>query len=146
VATAKCYSDAGVLSKQFPRVMYQSRCNHTVFDAQCTLDPILWTKTVTVTAVSGIEVSVDTIVNYGPGFYTGGTLAKGDDERLITYQLGGALNLLAAISGLAIGDEVDIIPGCNGMPQCCIGRFDNFDHFVGFPYIPTKNVVIWGFR
>ena len=41
---------------------------------------------------------------------------------------------------------MDAYPGYDGSPATCVDKFDNLDNFVGFPYIPSKNPVVWGIK
>lgn len=57
----------------------------------------------------------------GSGTYTGGVLA------------------VRPIPGLAVGDVVTLVPGCNKTLQHCADKFANLANYGGFPWIPAKN-------
>ena len=101
----------------------------------------------TVGGITGNAVTVPGIAGFANQFYRAGTMQFHDERRLITDQTGTVITILFPFGGnLAVGSTVYLLPGCSGHPAICKIRFNNIDNYLGFPYIPTKNVVIWGFR
>ena len=38
------------------------------------------------------------------------------------------------------GQDLQIVPGCDGEHQTCIDKFNNLDNFGGFPSVPDRNL------
>lgn len=144
VAQATCESNSGILNHETPRIVFQSWCNHELFDGGCALDYTSWQVPAVVT-VSGVTISSATFDTYDDGYFVPGRLQFDNDERLITSHSGTDLTVHVPFdASLVDGSSVMAFPGCNGDPDVCINRFDNFTKFLGFPYIPSKNPVVWG--
>jgi len=144
VATVRVDQQASILDRQIDMFVHQATCNHHVFDRNCSLDYLLWVET-TVVIVNGSTLFADVFDTYEDGYFTGGEVHFIDDARLITNHVGGDLTLHIPFSGdLITGMEVVVYPGCNGTPDTCINKFNNYSNFLGFPYIPNKNPAIWG--
>lgn len=139
-------SMAHVLKRRYPRYVYQSWCNHEVFDSGCKLVASAWRVAGTVSGVSGSSITVTACASYGDGYFTAGYVTSGTDARMITKQEGATLYLhMPFDSRVEVGTSVSVYPGCPGSPDVCQERFDNLAHFFGFPYIRAHNLVVWGF-
>ena len=147
VMTATFASQSGSFSRLIPRNLYSPWCCHSLFDEQCQVPELSWRKTVTVSGIAGNAITVPAINGFADQFYRAGTMQFNDERRLITDQTGNVVTILFPFGGnLDIGSSVRLLPGCSGHPAICKIRFDNIENYLGFPYIPTKNAVIWGFR
>ena len=150
VAQATCISEKGVFSKRVPRVFYQAWCNHTLFDSGCGLGEGAWRVDAQISAINNSETESPTFGLYDDGYFTGGVLRFLDDQRLITHHVKADCKVVLLVpfsADLAVGNIVTALPGCSGDPAVCKAKFNNFDdHFVGFPYIPTDNPIVWGFK
>jgi len=144
VASATCESNSGILNHVAPRIVYQSFCNHELFDSYCKLDDSLYEVPAVVT-VSGAVLSSATFDSFDDDYFKMGRCRFGQDERLITDHTGADIALhMPFDASLVNGSSVIGLPGCDGSPDVC-KAFDNFDdNFLGFAYIPSKNPVIWG--
>ena len=49
---------------------------------------------------------------------------------------------LAFLSAVAIGDQFQLLPGCDHTIGTCAGVFNNAQNFGGFPYIPTPETAV----
>ncbi len=147
VATAKCEAQSSLLAARLPRIIYQAFCNHDVFDSGCSLGEVAWRVTATVSDISGYTIESSTFGTYADGYFTGGRVQHGTDHRLVTDHTGDILTLhLPFDARLAIGEEVFVLPGCDGSPETCRDKYSNLTNFLGMPYIPSHNPVIWGFK
>lgn len=149
-AQATCESKSLYLSKRLPTIIYQAYCNHDVFDAGCGLNANSWKVTGSLTGVSGSTITSSSWSNaagYEDGYWTGGRVVVGSDMRLVIDHTDDTLTLQIPFgSSVITGTSVDAYPGCDGSPQVCKNKFDNLDKFLGMPYIPSRNPVIWGFK
>jgi uncharacterized phage protein (TIGR02218 family) len=144
IAHATCEASSMILNHETPRIVYQAYCNHELFDGGCGLNYLDYQVSATVT-VSGATLSSATFDTYDDGYFAVGRCRFGNDERLITSHSGTDIELHMPFGDTLItGEEVYVYPGCDGSPATC-KAFNNFDdHFLGFPYIPSKNPVYWG--
>lgn len=157
LCSAEVVSNSNILDNPIPPYLYQSYCNHTIFDAGCSLSASTWSQN-----LGGIVLGEDANGYYaehayfGTGFYsdgyfTQGVIASVDGEfvRLITYhdRANGKCYLHVPFGSdeLESGDNAYAYPGCDGSPGVCDSKFSNLLHFLGMPYIPSNNPVIWGF-
>lgn len=145
MAQVNCESKSKTLRTKLPKVMYQSYCNHDVFDAGCTLSDVAWRVIGTVSVISGSTITVPAIAAYTAQYFRGGYVRLGTDYRMITDSTGALLSLQISFdSRMYIGATVWIYPGCDGAAATCTTKFSNFVHFLGMPYIPSSNPVAWG--
>ncbi len=147
VATGNCVSTSGNLDVTFPRIVHQSFCNWMLFDTQCTLNNTAYIIQATITDISGADYTAVEFGAEASGYITGGWVEFENDMRFITLHSGSVLSLqLPFDSRVIVGSSVDVYPGCDGNPETCRNTFNNFDNFLGFPYIPSTNPVIWGLK
>ncbi len=143
---ADCEAKSDLLSARVPRVVYQSFCNHALFDADCGLRESEWRVAGTVGAIDGSTVEVQGLDAFADGYFKGGRLRFGGDFRLVTAHAGVTLELQIPFDArLAVGSPVYAYPGCDGNPDTCRNKFGNFERFLGMPLVPSNNPVIWGF-
>jgi len=144
VARAECEANSAILDLSWPRFMYQSYCNHDLFDSGCALGDGAFLVQGAVT-ISGSDLTSAILGTFADGYFIGGRAAYGDDERMITNHVGSTVTLQVPFDDrVEAGTVVDFYPGCDGSPDTCRDTFNNFTNFLGFPYIPSSNPVIWG--
>jgi uncharacterized phage protein (TIGR02218 family) len=143
----RCEAQAQYLKKKLPKFIYQSFCNHTLFDTGCQANPNLFKVSDLVSLVSGADIIVPAAATKPDGYFIQGKVVADQDIRLILNHVGSTLTLQIPFdSRVGPGTSVVVYAGCDKDPATCIGKFNNFDHFFGFPYIPNKNPVIDGFK
>lgn len=135
-----------VLRSKLPRVLFQSRCNHRLFDSGCTLNADDFKTTATV-IIDGSDLVSATFDTFPDGYFIQGQARKDGDCRLITNHVGDRITLQVPFDArLENGETVDVYPGDDQSADTCRDKFDNFNNFLGFPHIPSSNPVIWGFK
>ena len=144
---ALCEARSSIFTKKIPNVIYQSYCNNDVFRGKCYLTEFAWRETGTVTAISGSDYTISGFDSFSDGYFSGGTIEFTNDWRLILDHVGEVVTLhIPFDSRVYVGSEVVGLPGCDGSPLMCRDRFSNLINFVGMPYIPSHNPVVWGFK
>lgn len=121
------------------RARYQLLCRHVLYSPSCGALRERFRVDGVVTQVSGTQVTVAAAAGLPDGYFTAGMLATAAGLRLITAHHASELTLTAPLIGLAVGDAVGLFAGCDHSKEQCASRFDNLDHFGGFPFIPVKN-------
>lgn len=134
-----------IFRNQIPKIVYQSFCNHALFDSGCALVESEYKVTATLSSVSQIELYSSTFDSYDDGYFTGGHVKAGSDYRMITNHIGNKIVVQVPFSSsVGTSSQVFAYPGCNKKASTCKTKFDNFINFLGFPYIPSSNPTLWG--
>ncbi|MDA3788070.1 MAG: DUF2163 domain-containing protein [Desulfobacula sp.] len=153
MATAQIQSRSKILLRKIPSIIYQSFCNHDIFDSGCSLDEYVYLRTGIVATLSDNNATVSVSWTDGKGDpdigdFQGGRMVLDTDLRLITghsvideFQI-----QIPFDSRMKIGATLSLYPGCDGSPETCGTRFDNLTHHLGMSYIPSSNPVLWGFK
>ena len=134
------------LSQKIPKMIFQSRCNNSLFDSVCKVDRAE-REVLAIVTVDNSDLVSSTFALYPDNYFTMGHTQKSDDIRLITNHVGDRITLQIPFpqSTLETGDQISAWPGCKKDAETCITKFNNFENFVGFPYIPNSNPTIFGF-
>ena len=142
--TLTCEGLTSTLTRSIPRVLYQSVCNNSLYDGRCQVVKADFTVADTVESLNGLAVTVTHAADKADGYYAGGIIEQGEANGFIESHVGNVLTLMYPIEGLAGGDAISILPGCDKLNTTCKNKFNNIVHFQGFPYIPIVNPFIDG--
>lgn len=149
VAKAIVEASSEILRSKVPTIIFQSECNWDLADANCALQDVDLLIDSDVISISSLEYEMSGLTAYDDDYFTGGVAVSGTDMRLITRSVKatGIITLQVPFdTRVAVGDALELLPGCDGSPDTCQTKFNNFEHFLGMPYIPTTNPVMWGFK
>lgn len=140
-ATLECQSARSSLRRAGLRRMYQRSCPHVLYGPKCGVSQAAHSITTTVTAISGASVTVAALLDRPyPGGWLEWTRPSGlVDRRFISKRTGLQLQLSLSIFGLAVGQSVKVLPGCDHTTGMCEDTYANLDRHGGFPLIPKKN-------
>lgn len=148
--TAEVRSLAHVLDETRGR-LFQHRCDAELGDARCGL--VLAETTAVVAAaldrhrirVSGLGAATAGDFDRGLARIASGPLVGRRSEiRFHAVDLQGVvLDLWQPIAeGLAVGDALALLPGCDRRFETCRDRFANAEAFRGFPHIPGNDFLV----
>ena len=138
-------SEGQLLRQPLLSLKYQCRCNHVLYNENCGLNNVDWKFTgVATTVTAGKDITMPDVVA-ADDYYTSGYAVFGEQMRLITKQTGTLFSLNIPFYEFVNGSIVTVYAGCDKTPEICKTKFNNFTNFLGFPYIPSKNVITWGF-
>jgi uncharacterized phage protein (TIGR02218 family) len=122
------------------RKRYQRTCPYVLYGKGCLLDKDDFAVAATVTATSGLTLTIAEASLQDDGFYTGGMIADSTGKlRFISIHAGDQITMVRELFGLLDSSSVTLYPGCDRSITTCNDKFDNKDNFGGFPYIPIKN-------
>lgn len=127
---------------QICRYAYSTKCNHHVYNKGCKLDidDFSVVANITVVAADGITFGVTTTGGNPVDYYTNGVMiAPNGDARQIISNTANQVKVLTPYSELNVGDVVKIAAGCNRTSGDCKNKFNNFNNFLGFEYVPSRN-------
>lgn len=144
VARLNCEPVISSLRRVGLRRKYQRQCPHVLYmqgPGQCNVSRATHSTVATVTAVSGLVLSVDSLASkpYAGGFVEWETPAGEIERRFISSFAGTDLTLSQAFQGITVGQEVTVSPGCDHTMATCQTVYANLPNYGGFPFIPSKN-------
>jgi uncharacterized phage protein (TIGR02218 family) len=135
----------------FPNFYRQKVCNVVVYSPKCGVDKTLFKSTSTIAALSSAagNTYVDAAtLTQADDYFSDGFLETGSgsyfERRAILNSdaiVGGGqrLYLNRPLLKAALGQPINLYPGCNGSVERCRDFFNNLVNFRGFPFIPDKN-------
>lgn len=125
--------------RKIPRILYQTTCNHMLYDQFCTINPAAFTNGGVITAITGRTLTVPDAAGQPDGYYNGGYVRDGDNYAFIETHVGSQLAMLNVPPSFALVDIVSMTAGCDRRQSTCIGKFANLPNFMGWPFIPDLN-------
>jgi uncharacterized phage protein (TIGR02218 family) len=145
-AQFKIKSMLELLNMQMPRNLYQTGCNHTLYDSGCAVVKATYTFAGTASGTpttTSMATTSAAITSKAAGYFDQGVLTfasgvnngvkrtvKAWDGTNFTFALP-----LPAASGA--GDTFTVFAGCDKTQNTCNSKFSNLTRFRGFPYIPV---------
>ncbi|WP_210236335.1 hypothetical protein, partial [Mesorhizobium sp. M2D.F.Ca.ET.232.01.1.1] len=128
------------------RARYQRTCRHALYFPGCNIDVDDFKVAGTVTAVSGLALTVAEAALQTDQYYKAGLVIFNDLFGWIGDHIGSTLTLIGAIDGLAEyvtahgSASVFIAPGCDLStgPNGC-AKFSNFLNMGGFEFMSDNN-------
>jgi uncharacterized phage protein (TIGR02218 family) len=143
----KCRSHLELLNIQMPRRLWQAPCTHIFGGPMCQFNRTSLAATFPAGAGSTQTVITNAPISATPfvmGTITGVTGANAGYSRTVAgFVSGGTVTVkLAFLFPVALGDEFQLLPGCDRTIATCTNVFDNAINFGGFPYIPTPETAV----
>lgn len=147
-----CQPNAGKIGRLGLWMRWQPTCNLQVYSTRCGVDPADFTDSVTISAISGLTITVTGMPAVADGWYNGGYITDASGtKRHIVLHVGNDLTLLQEIDGMAVSDTIDITAGCDGQHSTCRSKFfpaggslvagvGNIRNFLGFFTSPDRNI------
>jgi uncharacterized phage protein (TIGR02218 family) len=133
---------SGQFSQPIPSRLYQSPCNHVLYDPRCTINPASWTFSKT---IAGFGSPTDVKLTSASGI-TDGILVAGEminqrtsERRCIKSNVSIDIGVTFPFFDARIGDTVTLRAGCDHSFAACRDKFSNSINFGGCPYIPAEN-------
>lgn len=154
LATFTINSHLELLNQSMPHNIYQSGCNNSLYDLNCTAVQGSFSSSGTCNSSASQSVVV------GTGAFTG---APNDyyDMGMLTFTSGQNAGLSKSIKQFttsagvgtvqmaspfpytpANGDTFTIAAGCDKSQATCLSKFNNIQHFRGYPYIPIVETAV----
>lgn len=144
-AIITCEPVSASMKRQGLRRLYQKQCPHVLYqqgEGQCNVDKEAHKIDTTVTAISGVTVTVAALLakQYGGGWIQYEDADGNFERRFIRSFSGLVLTINFPFIGLAVTDPVTVFPGCNHTMAICDSEYANIDNYGGtMPYGPVKN-------
>ncbi|XOV69406.1 MAG: phage BR0599 family protein [Verrucomicrobiota bacterium] len=153
IATAKCASFLDAFGAAVPHFFLQPRCNFRVFEPNtCRIAQSAFEHAGSVVSVDGtsVVVSGQTIGGlpanwFAEGLFQSGTGPEFEQRTILasTAESGGSITLTLnhRLFYTSQGADCVVVPGCDGRPETCSGKFANFVNFGGHRYA-LKNLTL----
>lgn len=141
-ANLKCKGLESLFKRNILRRTYQSLCNHDVYDEGCKLIKADFSFQTVVNTVSadGVTITVASVDGNPDTTYDNGMFERLNGERMtILTQVGTTITLLNPFEDLSVGETITLVIGCDRTSAQCKARFSNFENFLGFENVPTRN-------
>lgn len=134
-----CNSGQYLLQRKIPTQLYQAPCTHIFGDAGCGIALSAHTYSGVISAIdsTGTIITVPAFASL-PDSLQAGYLRQGTSVRMIVAHSGSQITLLNPISGLAVGQAVSGVAGCQLTFAAC-AAYNNIANFLGFDLIPILN-------
>lgn len=129
--------------------IYTGACDADLGDRRCAVTLADYALTVTAVAIDHARVQVTGAGSSRAGYYTHGVarVSNGDASGVsvgISHDAGAGsawLTLRQSVDGLAVGDMLELTPGCDKSWRTCRAKFANGSNFQGFPFLPGNDQV-----
>lgn len=139
-ASLLCELNLAKMKRLGLRQRFQVVCNLETYSARCGVDRNDFKSSVTVAAVSGLEIQVSGMPTVADGYYNGGYAQDADGtRRFVAEHVGDTLTMLLPFESLSVGDSIDIYAGDDHTHETCRAKFDNIGNFFGFFTLPGRN-------
>lgn len=146
-AVISCESSSQTIKRMGLRENYQYGCPYMLYGPGCNVSPASYTHTGTASNIAGSTMSVTAISGQPDNIFGGGYIQYlhnqlGTVERVSIVSSNGstgALELFNIPVGLANGDPVDVLEGCDRSALRCRIGFNNIENYGGKSFMPTKN-------
>lgn len=128
------------LSKQLAQVVYQTSCNHEVYDEMCQLDPADFTTVATISNIKDNVIRVSATGRADHKLRVGKMVnTRTGEERVIIDNVGNIVTVGYPFIDIKLGDIVDLVLGCDNTYSTCLNTFNNLINFLGFMWLPATN-------
>ena len=144
----RCRSHLELLNIQMPRRLWQSSCTHLFGDPMCQFDRSTLQTIFSAEPGSSSAQLATAVTPSPPNLYLQGTITgltganAGSSRTVATMGEGWVYLKLPFLSPVIVGDEFQLLPGCDRTLGTCTNLFNNAAHFGGFPYIPTPETAV----
>lgn len=133
---------ASLLTRDICRYSYQTLCNNSLYDSNCKLnieDHSL--QTTGSLDPDGITFTLDIPNQSDPAVWQNGLLRinRTGEARMIIESNNNIVKVISPFTDFQEGDIVKVSKGCNRGSEQCKTRFNNFNNFAGFEYIPNRD-------
>lgn len=140
VCALRCEPQFVTLQRGMLRLRVSASCYKRLYSEICRASRAAMQTTGTVTAVAGASVSAQAFGTFPDGWFSGGYLEWGAQQRrMILSHTGVTVTLSGAPAGLAAGLVVQAFPGCDHTLETCRDKFANLANHGGKRFIPTRN-------
>ncbi|GAB63112.1 MAG: DUF2163 domain-containing protein [Candidatus Jettenia sp.] len=149
----ECNSTLDKLNAMFPKKIYSEDCQHALYDTYCGLNKADYVESGTIASVTDkfrVHAAIFQYSAHASGYWLGGEVkfTSGDNvnvRRSIKSHGDGYVDVRVAFPDtIVVGNTLQAYPGCDKKGETCEDKFDNYENFFGFEYIP-KPEILYGY-
>lgn len=126
------------MGRDIPYRLVGRLCANTLYDQVCQADPASFSNAVTVTGVNGLTLTVTGAEARTSGYFSGGYLFSAGlyQNATIREHVAPGTLILLFNPGYTVGLQATAFAGCDRRMETCNAKFNNVEHFQGFPFFP----------
>lgn len=135
-----CLPTAYILEKIGNRAQYTRVCRHVLYSKNCAADRNLFSSKNEITEVTGALLKMKNPVDVS---YMGGIILLDSGVTRLILEVNDKMNTITLVNpflGTVKGETVVLYKGCDKSIKCCKERFQNYENYGGFPFIPVRNI------
>jgi len=148
----QCISFVENARDNFARIVISRFCIHRHYNASCGLDPVNFTDVGTIVAIDPKRIYIDVTSQRETEVFRFGFIENESIQRFIVHDA--ILNssthrlalLIAARPTWEVGQSINLTFGCDKKIATCKNVFNNFDHYLGFPWAPYESIRFTGLK
>lgn len=138
---------------EIPRCRWSRSCNHQLYGTGCKVDPVPFSLTANVSAITIAERRVlisDIHASEAGNYFRQGVFTHQETGMIVSVSkseiqgLGTLLTLTNWIPELEVGDVITVKAGCDHLFGTCGNKFSNAKNFGGFSGVPGVNPSVSG--
>ena len=153
-----CNTEVASVARKGLRKSWERGCNHALYDDGCGLNPADWSTKAIIDTLDGDTLTL-TLVTVPPPFWysevtspfangyvewnpdPGYTERRGiqTHTKAASPGNGDTCYMLNQTDGLAVGQSVTVVSGCQRVPSNCLVPFNNIASYGGFAFLPGKS-------
>jgi uncharacterized phage protein (TIGR02218 family) len=133
-----------IITKQYSEI-----CRAKLGDTACAVVLTGFIFTGTVTSLVSARIFIDSTLTEEDGFFDNGFFSwtsgnnSGLDSEVFQSLATGQIELkLPQANAIQVGDQFQVIAGCNKTASVCISKFDNIERFRGEPFATGENQLV----
>lgn len=141
-ATFRCQNFGSLLSRDISAVSYQIPCSNKVYDKRCSLISSEYSFITKIKNINqnGINIELYSSNDSIDQYYRNGVAILDDGQsRTIIDQIGNDIILQSPFEKINKEQNLTIIAGCDYSSNTCKNKFNNFENYRGFEYIPNRD-------
>lgn len=126
------------------RLCWTRECPHFLYDDGCKVNKEAFRVDATITAKTGVTITVNADGGKPDGWFTGGIVeweANEDgtiERRMIEKHVGNVMTIFGLADRMDVGLAVALYPGCDRSPTTCRDKFNNLPNYGGFDFMPGE--------
>jgi len=117
---------------------FELTCVHAIYGAGCKANKPAMRVDATVNVINNLAYTMIGLGGYPDGWFASGMMESNVDRRFIISHIGDVITLSRPLN-VDLGATVALYPGCDKLLNTCINKFNNVDHYLGFPWMPDQN-------
>lgn len=144
LTTFTCNTNENNSSNTIGQYRFSRLCANDLYNHKCKVVKEDYSFQTTITSISDNATTIvlsnsNGIGSLANGYFKHGYIESDTFSSSITEHTGLTVKLYHPLKSVSVGDNVTVVAGCNRASDTCKNKFNNFDNFFGFEYIPNQN-------